>query len=100
VRALLLLMLVAGVVQRMGAQAPPDAHRRIYAWPRFGRAFSICQARRICTFRLPTRKYESAFFKNVSLRPIPSLWGHLAGAGSNAADSAFLNDQIRRFLER
>ena len=50
-------------------------------------------------FPVGDAKYESAFIKRVSFTPIPSLWGHLAGAGSNAADAAFLNDQIRRLLE-
>ena len=50
-------------------------------------------------FPVGDAKYESAFIKRVSLMPIPSLWGHLAGAGSNAADNAWLNDRIRRFLE-
>ena len=44
-------------------------------------------------------RYESRLIKHVSLMPIPSLWGHLAGAGGNTADSAFLNDQIRRLLD-
>jgi len=50
-------------------------------------------------FPVGDAKYESAFIKRVSFTPIPSLWGHLAGAGSNAADNAWLNDRIRRFLE-
>lgn len=51
-------------------------------------------------FPVGDARYESPFIKHASLIPIPSLWGHLAGAGSNAADSAFLNDRIRRFLEK
>jgi homoserine O-acetyltransferase/O-succinyltransferase len=30
--------------------------------------------------------------------PIPSLWGHPAGAGASPADRAFLNETIGRFL--
>ncbi len=30
--------------------------------------------------------------------PIPSPWGHPAGAGASPEDAAFLNDAIRRFL--
>jgi homoserine O-acetyltransferase len=30
--------------------------------------------------------------------PIPSLWGHTAGAASNPADAKFLNENIARFL--
>ena len=36
--------------------------------------------------------------RNVTLHPIPSLWGHTAGAAPNAADSKFLNDEISNFL--
>jgi homoserine O-acetyltransferase len=34
----------------------------------------------------------------VTLTPIPSLWGHTAGAASNPADLKFLNETIGRFL--
>jgi homoserine O-acetyltransferase/O-succinyltransferase len=44
-------------------------------------------------------KYESQFIKGVLFAPIPSLWGHSAGSGGNAADSTFINDQVKRFLE-
>jgi homoserine acetyltransferase len=37
-------------------------------------------------------------YGTVSLVPIPSLWGHPAGAGGNPSDRAFLNDRIGRFL--
>ena len=50
-------------------------------------------------FPVGDARYESRLITHVSLMPIPSLWGHLAGAGGNAADNAFLNDQIRRLLE-
>jgi homoserine O-acetyltransferase len=43
-------------------------------------------------------RYEAAFIPKVSLVPIPSLWGHTAGAGSNPADEKFLNETIGRFL--
>jgi len=49
-------------------------------------------------FPLGDAKYESQFISHVSLVPIPSLWGHPAGAGGNPADRAFLNDKIGRFL--
>jgi len=29
---------------------------------------------------------------------IPSLWGHLAGAGLNPADSRFIEDEINSLL--
>jgi homoserine O-acetyltransferase len=43
--------------------------------------------------------YEAAFIPRVTLKPIPSLWGHTAGAASNPADGRFLNDAIRDFLK-
>ena len=43
-------------------------------------------------------RYEAGFMHTVTLTPIPSLWGHTAGAGSNPADEKFLNDTIGRFL--
>jgi homoserine O-acetyltransferase len=30
--------------------------------------------------------------------PIPSLWGHTAGAGGSVADGKFLNEKIGQFL--
>jgi len=44
-------------------------------------------------------RYESQFIKGVSFTPIPSLWGHSAGGGGNAADNTFINDQVKAFLE-
>ena len=49
-------------------------------------------------FPLEDAKYEASFIPAVSLLPIPSLWGHPAGAGASPADRSFLNDAIRRFL--
>ncbi len=43
-------------------------------------------------------RYEAAFIPRVSLLPIPSLWGHTAGAASNPADGKFLNEKISQFL--
>jgi homoserine O-acetyltransferase len=42
--------------------------------------------------------YEKAFMPTVSFVPIPSLWGHTAGAASNPADAKFLNEKISAFL--
>ena len=36
---------------------------------------------------------------HCTLEPIPSLWGHPAGAGASPADDKFLNEQIAAFLE-
>lgn len=51
-------------------------------------------------FPIGDAEYERQFLKDVSFVPIPSLWGHSAGGGGNAADAAFLNEQIRAFLAR
>jgi homoserine O-acetyltransferase/O-succinyltransferase len=49
-------------------------------------------------FPIGDARYEAGFIPGVSLMPIPSLWGHTAGAASNPADGKFLNDNIGRFL--
>jgi homoserine O-acetyltransferase len=49
-------------------------------------------------FPLTDARYEAAFIKGVTLRPIPSLWGHTAGAASNPADAKILNETIGKFL--
>ncbi len=49
-------------------------------------------------FPVGDARYEAAFISGVRLRPIPSLWGHTAGAASNPADAKFLNDNIREFM--
>ncbi|WP_026260775.1 alpha/beta fold hydrolase [Spirosoma luteum] len=49
-------------------------------------------------FPVGDAKYEAAFIPHVVLKPIPSLWGHTAGAASNPADAKFLNENIRNFL--
>jgi len=49
-------------------------------------------------FPVGDARYEAAFIPGVTLMPIPSLWGHTAGAASNPADAKFLNDNIGTFL--
>jgi homoserine O-acetyltransferase len=49
-------------------------------------------------FPIGDARYEAAFIPNVTLTPIPSLWGHTAGAASNPADAKFLNEKIGAFL--
>lgn len=49
-------------------------------------------------FPVGDARYEAAFIPGVTLLPIPSLWGHTAGAASNPADAKFLNDHIHAFL--
>ncbi len=51
-------------------------------------------------FPLEDARYEAAMMPTARLVPIPSLWGHTAGAGSNPADRKFLNDTIAEFLEK
>lgn len=51
-------------------------------------------------FPLTDARYEAAFIPGVLLKPIPSLWGHTAGAASNPADAKFLNETIGSFLQQ
>ena len=51
-------------------------------------------------FPLTDARYEADFMSTVTLMPIPSLWGHTAGAGPNAADLKFLNEKIGAFLSQ
>jgi len=49
-------------------------------------------------FPLSDARYEQTFIAGVTFTPIPSLWGHTAGAASNPADLKFLNDNVAKFL--
>ena len=49
-------------------------------------------------FPVGDARYEAEFMSTVSLVPIPSIWGHPAGAGANPEDRTFLNDRIAKFL--
>ncbi len=49
-------------------------------------------------FPVGDARYESQFIPHVVLKPIPSLWGHPAGAGAGPGDLKFLNDNIGAFL--
>lgn len=51
-------------------------------------------------FPLNEAEYEKAFIKNLIYKPIPSIWGHLAGAGINPEDNLYLNNQIKYFLNQ
>jgi homoserine O-acetyltransferase len=51
-------------------------------------------------FPVTDAKYEQAFIAGVTFLPIPSLWGHTAGAASNPADLKFLNENVAAFLKR
>ncbi|HLJ51379.1 MAG TPA: alpha/beta fold hydrolase [Bryobacteraceae bacterium] len=50
-------------------------------------------------FPIGDARYEEAFIPGVTFKPIPSLWGHTAGAASNPADGKFLNENISAFLK-
>ncbi len=49
-------------------------------------------------FPLADARYEADFMPTATLTPIPSLWGHTAGAGPNPTDLKFLNEKISAFL--
>jgi homoserine O-acetyltransferase len=50
-------------------------------------------------FPVEDARYEAGFIPKVIFKPIPSLWGHTAGAASNPADAKFLNEKIEEFLK-
>lgn len=50
-------------------------------------------------FPVSDARYEAGFIPKVTFTPIPSLWGHPAGAGLAPADKQFLNQRIAAFLE-
>jgi len=45
-------------------------------------------------------RFEAQSIRHCDLVVIPSLWGHPAGAGASPADAKFLNEHIKRFLEK
>jgi homoserine O-acetyltransferase/O-succinyltransferase len=49
-------------------------------------------------FPVTDAQYERGFLSDVRFAPIPSIWGHTAGGGSNPADAAFLNREIGAFM--
>jgi len=49
-------------------------------------------------FPVEDERYEAGFIPHCTFSPIPSLWGHPAGAGASADDARFLNAHIKRFL--
>ena len=49
-------------------------------------------------FPVEDAQYEAQFIPHCTLMPIPSLWGHPAGAGASEADEKFLNEHIAAFL--
>jgi homoserine O-acetyltransferase len=51
-------------------------------------------------FPVTDAQYEAPFIPRCTLLPIPSLYGHPAGAGASPADEKFLNTNIALFLSR
>lgn len=49
-------------------------------------------------FPLTDARHEAQFIRQVTLAPIPSLWGHPAGIGIDAPDHKFLMEKITAFL--
>ena len=43
-------------------------------------------------------EYEVSRMRNAELRPIPSIWGHLAGSGRNPEDGRFINEALKELL--
>jgi homoserine O-acetyltransferase len=51
-------------------------------------------------FTVEDMKSESVHVPKARFRVIPSLWGHMAGAGLNPADSKLIEQEIRALLAR
>jgi homoserine O-acetyltransferase len=49
-------------------------------------------------FPVTDARAEAKFLRHGTLLPIPSLWGHPAGAGAGPEDLAFLNARIGAFV--
>jgi homoserine O-acetyltransferase len=49
-------------------------------------------------FPVTDARYEAQFIPHCTFLPIPSLWGHPAGAGASPEDEKFLNEHIAAFL--
>ena len=49
-------------------------------------------------FPISDARYEAGLIRHCTFAPIPSLWGHPAGAAVTPADGRFLNNHIVTFL--
>ena len=49
-------------------------------------------------FPIEDARYEARLIPGVTFKPIPSLWGHPAGAGATVADDKFINEAVFAFL--
>jgi homoserine O-acetyltransferase/O-succinyltransferase len=50
-------------------------------------------------FPITDARYEAQFIRHCTFAPIPSLWGHPAGAGVAPADAKFLNEHVAAFMK-
>ena len=50
-------------------------------------------------FHIDALRRGSQLIPGVKLVVIPTLWGHLAGAGAAPVDANFINDEITKFLQ-
>ncbi|CAI6333722.1 unnamed protein product [Periconia digitata] len=51
-------------------------------------------------FRPGPNKREAKSLKNAQVAVIPSVWGHIAGGGSNSTDTQWMDNRISEFLNR
>lgn len=49
-------------------------------------------------FHIEALKEEAKYIPNVTVKVIPTLWGHIAGVGATENDANFINNQIIQFL--
>ena len=49
-------------------------------------------------FHIDALKWEAERMPDAKFVVIPSLWGHMAGAGNSEEDAHFINDQVMDFL--
>ena len=50
-------------------------------------------------FPVTDARYEAQFIHHCTLIPIPSVWGHPAGAGQAPEDGKFVNRHIAAFMD-
>ena len=50
-------------------------------------------------FTVEDMKFEATLIPGANFRVIPSVWGHMAGAGLNAADSMLIEAEIKTLLK-
>ena len=44
-------------------------------------------------------EYEASFMNTAKVVVIPGVWGHFAGGGDNATDTAFINKVLDQLLK-